>query len=313
MPVKPALEAATPLEVMAPEEPEMALARGAALASANAPLFASSTAALAYALDPGTGEVSPRPLGPTYLDVWGNTDADALAYSAVADEDDVTPRRRRPMFLAGSALAGIAAVVAGVVLFSLASDRPGADRAPEPAGQRRHPGEAGARRSAERAAGSPAARPRPAPAAAPTAMAAPEPAPPAAEQPAPQTPVKPPPAAPVYRAPTRPAPQYTPAPVQRPAPAPPPAAPPAPPPPAAPPPPPAAPRPAPGHDVPAFPVRHGADSHHPAAAAGAPAGAVRTWRTTATARTLGSDGMSGEEVAWANTVRSDLIPTSSIE
>ena len=73
--VKPALEAATPLEVTAPEEPEMALARGAALASANAPLFASSTAALAYALDPGTGEVSPRPLGPTYLDVWGNAHA----------------------------------------------------------------------------------------------------------------------------------------------------------------------------------------------------------------------------------------------
>ncbi len=82
--VKPALEAATPLEVSAPEEPEMALARGAALASANAPLFASSTAALAYALDPGTGEVSPRPLGPAYLDVWGNSGGGALAYSAVA-------------------------------------------------------------------------------------------------------------------------------------------------------------------------------------------------------------------------------------
>ncbi|WP_439098151.1 DUF7159 family protein [Mycobacterium europaeum] len=91
--VKPALEAATPLEVTAPEEPEMALARGAALASANAPLFASSTAALAYALDPGTGEVSPRPLGPAYLDVWGNADPGALAYSAIEDEDEVIPRR----------------------------------------------------------------------------------------------------------------------------------------------------------------------------------------------------------------------------
>ena len=55
--IKPALEAATSLQLSTPEEPEMALARGAALASANAPLFASSTAALAYALDPGTGEV----------------------------------------------------------------------------------------------------------------------------------------------------------------------------------------------------------------------------------------------------------------
>ncbi|WP_419866289.1 hypothetical protein [Mycobacterium scrofulaceum] len=132
VPLKPALEAAAPLEVTAPEEPEMALARGAALASANAPLFASSTAALAYALDPGTGEVSPRPLGPTYLDVWGNADAEALAYSAVADEDQVVPRRRRPMFLAGSALAGIAAVTAGVVLVSLTSDRPTSEQPQNP-------------------------------------------------------------------------------------------------------------------------------------------------------------------------------------
>src|ERR1700743_3604114 len=57
--IKSTLEAATSLHVSAPEEPEMALAHGAALASANAPLFASSTAALAYALDPGTGEVDP--------------------------------------------------------------------------------------------------------------------------------------------------------------------------------------------------------------------------------------------------------------
>ncbi len=57
--IKPALESATSLSVSASEEPETALARGAALASANAPLFASSTAALAYAQDPGTGVVDP--------------------------------------------------------------------------------------------------------------------------------------------------------------------------------------------------------------------------------------------------------------
>lgn len=240
--IKPALEAATPLVVTAPEEPEMALARGAALASANAPLFASSTAALAYALDPGTGEVSPRPIGPTYLDVWGNTTADALAYSAVPDEDDVPPSRRRPMFLAGSALAGIAAVVAGVVLFSLASDRPGSTEPPNPRVSVATPAKQvpAAPPSAPPAAQPPAPAPPP-PSPGPTVVAAPQPAPPAAEQPAPQTPVKPPPAAPVYRAPSRPAPQYTPpAPAERPAPAPAPAAPP-PPPPAAPAPRPAAP------------------------------------------------------------------------
>uniref|UniRef100_UPI00389A80AE DUF7159 family protein n=1 Tax=Mycobacterium sp. HUMS_1102779 TaxID=3383487 RepID=UPI00389A80AE len=125
--VKPALEAVTPLDVTAPEEPEMALARGAALASANAPLFASSTAALAYALDPGTGEIHPRGLTPTYLDISANADLgdEALAYSAIAEDDDEAPRRRRrPLMLTGSALAGIAAVAAGVVLLSLPSDRP---------------------------------------------------------------------------------------------------------------------------------------------------------------------------------------------
>jgi putative ABC transport system ATP-binding protein len=52
--IKPALEAATSLPVGAPEEPQRALARGAALVSANAPLFASSTAALAQAFGSAT-------------------------------------------------------------------------------------------------------------------------------------------------------------------------------------------------------------------------------------------------------------------
>ncbi|KAA1249401.1 hypothetical protein F0Q45_15385 [Mycobacterium simiae] len=129
--IKPALEAATSLVVSAPEEPDLALARGAALASANAPLFVSSTAALAYALDPGTGEVSPRALSPTYLDVSAHADLgeQALAYSALAaEEDESVPRRRSPT-LVGSATAGVVAVAAGLLVMS--SDvRPMA--APEP-------------------------------------------------------------------------------------------------------------------------------------------------------------------------------------
>src|SRR6516165_2510493 len=66
--IKPALESVTALDVSAPEEPETALARGAALASANAPLFASSTAALAYAQDPGTDAVDASAL-PEYLSI----------------------------------------------------------------------------------------------------------------------------------------------------------------------------------------------------------------------------------------------------
>ena len=89
--IKPALEEATSLPLSVPEQPETALARGAALASANAPLFASSTAALAYALDPGTGSVSQHAHAPGYLAVAeavpsAEPGAEALAYSAVADD-----------------------------------------------------------------------------------------------------------------------------------------------------------------------------------------------------------------------------------
>lgn len=247
--LKSTLEAATPLPVTGPEEPDMALARGAALASANAPLFASSTAALAYALDPSSGELSPPALGPTYLDVWGHADVgtDARAYSAVADDDEEPPRRPRSMLLAGSALVGIAVAIGGVVLATLASDRPES---------RHNPGVSVATPRVQLPAPPPSNPPQaqlpipspapPPPAPSPSEVAAPAPAPSPVQQPAPQAPVTPPPAAPVYRAPTRQAPQYVAPPVRQAPPpvqeaAPPPAAPP-PPPPAAPPPPPAAPQ-----------------------------------------------------------------------
>ncbi len=134
-PIKPALQSATALDVSVAGEPETALARGAALASANAPLFASSTAALAYAQDAGTGavdgydmpgyrSVGPGPLG---AELAGDDD---LAYSAVLDEDANAPTiainpvdladleesepRRRPALLVSSGLAvvGISAVLA---------------------------------------------------------------------------------------------------------------------------------------------------------------------------------------------------------
>jgi hypothetical protein len=86
------LQAATPLAVSVPSEPETALARGAALASAHAPLFNSSTAALAYAQDPGTRVVHPEmalaaglapPGGP--VDHGATEDYNALAYSSEPD------------------------------------------------------------------------------------------------------------------------------------------------------------------------------------------------------------------------------------
>ncbi len=130
--IKPALEAATSLELAVPDEPEMALARGAALASANAPLFASSTAALAYALDPGTGEMDPLALAgqspgllPGYLPEHRAAAVPAaddgkgpgnVAYSAVPDDDadaqtvlrpDEDAQRRKSILLVGSSLAVI--------------------------------------------------------------------------------------------------------------------------------------------------------------------------------------------------------------
>ena len=86
--IKPALEAATTLPLATAEEPDTALARGAALASANAPLFASSTAALAYAQDPGTGAINPFAVAPGYFETPAGAGEEALAYSAVADDLD---------------------------------------------------------------------------------------------------------------------------------------------------------------------------------------------------------------------------------
>ncbi len=228
--LKPALEAATPLAVTAPEEPDMALARGAALASANAPLFSSSTVALAYALDPGTGEMSPRAFSLVSHDAWDDADSrtGALAYSAVEDHTGVPgvkrPRKRWPMALAGSALTAIVAVVLGVVFVSLTSDhrlsavqnnpRVGVAVPPNPA-----PAQApSAAPQAQLPAPSPAPPPAPAPAP-PTQAEAAAPAPTPTQRPTPHTQVIPAPAAPVYRAPTQPAPRYVP-PTQPEAPAP---------------------------------------------------------------------------------------------
>jgi hypothetical protein len=129
VPIKRQLDAMVSGPVSASEEPDMALARGAALASANAPLFASSTAALAYAQDPGTGEVNPRALAPAYLDVSANArlGGAALAYSAVADEEDPAcaqegPRVHRPFLLASSGLAAVFLIGIVALLISLAAD-----------------------------------------------------------------------------------------------------------------------------------------------------------------------------------------------
>ncbi|OMC47496.1 hypothetical protein, partial [Mycobacterium sp. IS-1264] len=155
--IKPALEAATTLALSVPDEPEMALARGAALASANAPLFSSSTAALGYALDPGTGEVDPLAftaqspgLLPGYVPEYrgaaapsagAETGSPDVAYSAIPDDDaggasglDEVAQRRRSVLLVGSTLAVIfiTAVVALEIALAI-SIRPTVALRPSPA------------------------------------------------------------------------------------------------------------------------------------------------------------------------------------
>ena len=131
--IKPALDAATTLPVTLPEEPETALAWGAALASANTPLLSASTAARAYAQDPGTGAYEPFVLDPAYFD---NVDAadGALAYSAVdADHEEPKPEGRRPIGLLGSVLLSIFVVgVASLVVSLAVSIRSTSNTRPDP-------------------------------------------------------------------------------------------------------------------------------------------------------------------------------------
>jgi hypothetical protein len=208
-PIKARLEAATTLAVSAPEEPETALARGAALASANAPLFSSSTAALAYAQDPGTGAIDPYAISPGYFDIAADAEPgeQALAYSAVADEDadayiavpderdfvtgaytsahtrvSTAPRRRgrRPFALMTSAVAAIFVIGAVALVVALAvSMRPTGGVQSKPGQHMIAP--------SKQAPAAPA--PAPAPVAAPPASvpapAAPAPQPAAPEAPAP--------------------------------------------------------------------------------------------------------------------------------
>lgn len=253
--VKPELDAASAIPVSVPEEPETALARGAALASAHAPLFDSSTSALAWARDPGTGMIDPELVALGYAcpaDYDATMSEYALAYSAVPDdadsgylsftdadgiedlvidddefyppsselrlvEEDSAPTRRRPFLLAGSGLAAFFVVgVCSLVVALAVSIRPTAADHPPPTGHLVGPAQqAPAPAPAPEAAPVPA--PAPPPAAPPPAVKVPVARPaPAAPAPAP-APAAPAPKAPAP-APVAPAPIPVPVPIQVPAP-----------------------------------------------------------------------------------------------
>lgn len=129
--VKSHLEHLVSLPVSAPDEPEMALARGAALASANAPAFEATTVGLAYSQDPdGTTAGSAYALAglATQMAPAGDAPVDFVADEMPLDEE------RKPFLLVGSALTSVFVVGVVALVISLAvSIRPTVDQRPAPA------------------------------------------------------------------------------------------------------------------------------------------------------------------------------------
>ncbi|GAB3228556.1 DUF7159 family protein [Mycolicibacterium hippocampi] len=138
--VKAHLEHLVSLPVSAPEDAEMALARGAALASAAAPAFEASTVGLAYSQDPdgptagsvyaglAGADTQLAPAGAEPADMVGEVDEYAQTQARPVEEE------RKPFLLVGSALTSIFVVGVVALVISLAvSIRPTADQRPSPA------------------------------------------------------------------------------------------------------------------------------------------------------------------------------------
>lgn len=137
--IRPQLETATALPVSGPDDPETALARGAALASANSPLFASSTTALAYSqvhdwttaeridvsADTGLTEIRAYSIAP---DDGAFAGADA---ELTADENDYG---RRPFLVALSVMMVFFAGILALVVSLAVAVRPAVSQQPSSGG-----------------------------------------------------------------------------------------------------------------------------------------------------------------------------------
>ncbi|WP_026256502.1 hypothetical protein [Mycobacterium sp. 155] len=133
--VKAHLENLVSLPVSAPDEPELALARGAALAAASAPAFEASTVGLAYSQDPEGTTAGSAYAGlaalPTEMAAVG-TELDGFE-SAFGDEP-LVEEGRKPFLLVGSALTSVFVIGVVALVISLAvSIRPTVDQRPAPA------------------------------------------------------------------------------------------------------------------------------------------------------------------------------------
>jgi hypothetical protein len=135
------LESATSLPVSAPDEPGLALARGAALASTRAPLFEASTVVRAIAQDGHEGSTARSEYAARHA-----ADPGALAYSEVEPDDEpafadpgspdaaVGQPGRKPFLLVGSTVTGIFVLGVAALVVSLAvSIRPTVGERPPPA------------------------------------------------------------------------------------------------------------------------------------------------------------------------------------
>ncbi len=134
--VKEHLQHLVSLPVSAPDEPELALARGAALAAANAPALESSTVGLAYSQDPDGPTAGSALAGlanaETQLAPVGSDGASLDDYDA-PDRTATAHGERKPFLLVGSALTSIFVVGVVALVISLAvSIRPTADQRPSP-------------------------------------------------------------------------------------------------------------------------------------------------------------------------------------
>jgi uncharacterized membrane protein YgcG len=136
--VKSHLQNLVSLPVNAPDEPEIALARGAALASAHAPAFEATTTGLAYSQDPDGTTAGNAYAGlagaDTQLAAVGGADVLLDDYVAQTDMEPIAPEQgRKPFLLVGSALTSIFVVGVVALVISLAvSIRPTVDQRPSP-------------------------------------------------------------------------------------------------------------------------------------------------------------------------------------
>jgi hypothetical protein len=129
--VKAHLKDLVSVPVIAPEEPQLALARGAALASANAPRYDTSTVGLAYSQDPDGTTVYPLALADETTTFLGDANSSADTADIASDPDNV-PERSKPFLLMGSSLTAIFA--AGMTALAIAmaiSVQPTADQRPD--------------------------------------------------------------------------------------------------------------------------------------------------------------------------------------